>query len=63
MTDRKALDHPADVDAIDGEVTVNGPGRLGVSLTPKAARETGRRLEEFATEAESSKTKRPPRPE
>jgi hypothetical protein len=49
----KAYDNPSDVDAIDGEVTVNGPDGVGVSLTPDAALETARRLIEFAGAAKA----------
>ena len=44
-------DEPSNVSAIDGEVTVNGPDGVGVSLTPDAAEETGERLKESAEEA------------
>ena len=48
---RKAYDTPAVVDAIDGDVSINGPGRIAGSITPEAAVETSRRLRAFAEKA------------
>jgi len=45
MTDRDALSKPTDVQAIEGEVALTGPGRIAGSMTPEAALETARRLE------------------
>jgi hypothetical protein len=61
MAQRNAFDSPASVEAVDGEVAIVGPGRLGVSLTPDAARETSRRLQDRATEAEEQTPDSPPR--
>jgi hypothetical protein len=51
MTPHKAYNDPSRVDAVDGEVTVNGPDGVGVSLTPDAAEETSRRLKAKAKQA------------
>jgi hypothetical protein len=48
----KAQDEPSEVAATDGRVLVDGPGGLAVTFTPRAARETGRRLGEASDEAE-----------
>ena len=40
----KVHDTPSDVTAEDGEVMVDGPGGVAVSLTPDAASETSERL-------------------
>jgi len=53
MTAHKAYDEASNVDAVDGEVTVDGPDGVGVSLTPKAAAETGRRLRDAAEAAQA----------
>ena len=37
-------DMPSDVDAEEGEVLVDGPGGIAVSLTPEGASETSDRL-------------------
>jgi hypothetical protein len=47
MTD-KAYDTPSEVTAEDGEVLVDGPDGVAVSLTPEAAAETSDRLLEQA---------------
>jgi hypothetical protein len=51
MDQRDALDEPALVTAIDGEVAIDGPGRMAGSLTPDAADETARRLHAQASDA------------
>ena len=43
MTD-KTHDEPSEVDAEEGEVIVDGPDGVAVTLTPDAAAETGDRL-------------------
>lgn len=53
---RAPYDEASSVTAEDGEVIVEGPGGVAVSLTPDAAEETGRRLIEAATLA---RTQRP----
>lgn len=44
---------PSQVTAEQGEVHVDGPDGVAVSLTPEAAEETGRRLIEAAGKARS----------
>ena len=44
MTAQKAFENPGSTDAIDGEVVQQGPDGVGLSMTPDAAEETGRRL-------------------
>ncbi|MBA3677315.1 MAG: hypothetical protein H0W74_07930 [Sphingosinicella sp.] len=44
-------DSASQVTAEEGEVHVDGPGGVAVSLTPDAAEETGRRLIAAATKA------------
>jgi hypothetical protein len=51
MTDRKPHDEPSAVEAEKGEVIVDGPDGVAVSLTPGAANETSRRLLYAATRA------------
>jgi len=51
MTDRGAFDKATDVQAIEGEVALTGPGRIAGSMTPEAALETARRLETEAAAA------------
>jgi hypothetical protein len=49
---RRVYDEPSQVTPIEGEVTVQGPGTTGMSITPDAARETARRLEAAARRAD-----------
>jgi len=51
MTDRPAYDEPSEVEAKDGEVLVDGPDGVAVSLTPEAAAETSDRMMEGAATA------------
>jgi len=44
MTHEKSWDEPSEVVAEDGEVIVDGPDGVAVSLTPDAALETSERL-------------------
>lgn len=46
------FDQPSGVTAVEGEVVMDGPDGVGHSYTPFAARETGLRLIEAASEAE-----------
>jgi hypothetical protein len=48
----KVHDQPSKVFGEFGEVIVEGPGGVAVSLTPKAAREMSDRLRQCADEAE-----------
>ena len=47
----KIYDEASSVDADEGEVIVDGPDGVAVSLTPEAAEETGNRLIGKACEA------------
>ena len=53
----KTYDDPSRVGAENGEVTVNGPDGVAVSLTPEAALETGDRLIASAAEAHGQKVR------
>jgi len=53
--DEKPYDSPSDVCAEAGEVLVDGPGGVAVSLTPAAAAETSQRLLFGAAEAQGQK--------
>jgi hypothetical protein len=44
MTSAKPWDEPSEVNAEEGEVIVDGPDAVAVSLTPEAALETSDRL-------------------
>ena len=44
-------DQPSKVDAEEGEVTVDGPDGVAVSMTPEAAAETSDRLMDGAAKA------------
>lgn len=48
---REVYDHPSEVDAIDGCVTLVGPDAVDVAMTPEAAEETSDRLAENAAKA------------
>ncbi len=49
---RDVYDDPSQVSAVDGEVTVMGPGATSMSITPGAARDTAKRLEAAAAQAD-----------
>lgn len=51
----KPISEPMRVQPIDGEVVVLGPEALGMSLTPEAAEESGRRLVQAAQEARAQR--------
>ncbi len=42
--EQTAYDEATKVSAVDGEVVLDGPDGVGLSMTPQAAAETGRRL-------------------
>ena len=44
-------DEPFDVDVLDGEVVILGPGSAGIALTAAAAAESARRLAAAARNA------------
>jgi hypothetical protein len=48
----KPYNEPTSIDAIDGEVTLDGPDGVGLSMTPEAAKITSERLKEGAERAE-----------
>jgi hypothetical protein len=52
MAAQHAYNDPTKVTVVDGEVALDGPDGVGLSMTPQAARETGRRLIAAAEEAE-----------
>ena len=47
------FDQPSQVDPIEGQVSLRGPGAATAALTPGAARETAARLEAAADRAQS----------
>ena len=51
----KVHDEPSTVASEDGQVTVDGPDGVAVTMTPEAAEETGHRLIAHASEAVGSK--------
>ena len=51
MNNLNSHGEPSDVVAEEGEVIVEGPNGVAVTLTPDAAEETGRRMMEAASEA------------
>lgn len=52
------FDEPSQVDPVDGEVTLRGPGPTGIAMTPQAARETAARLAAAAARAEQGHVER-----
>ena len=63
-------DQPTDVTPENGQVHLDGPDGVAVSMTPEAAEETGERLERAAIEAhgqrlvaeEDERRRKTPRP-
>jgi hypothetical protein len=51
MDSHDALPEPSEVVAEQGDVIVEGPNGVAVTLTPEAAEETGRRMMRAASEA------------
>jgi hypothetical protein len=51
MESVRSHSEPSDVNAEAGQVLVEGPDGVAVSLTPDAAEETGRRMINAASEA------------
>jgi len=51
MAKEKVYDEASNVTAKDGEVVVDGPDHVDVTVTPEAAIETGERLIEGAAHA------------
>lgn len=50
---QEPFDQPSQVAPVEGEVSLRGPGPVGVSMTPQAARRTASRLEDAAERAEA----------
>ena len=48
-----AFDQPGKAQSVEGEVTLLGPGKTGLSLTPDAARRTAASLEAAARDADA----------
>lgn len=55
MNRSRVYDDPSEVTAEDGEVMVDGPDGVSVSLTPEAAEEIARRLIAAAAEARAQR--------
>jgi hypothetical protein len=53
--DSKTHDEPSNVSAEQGEVVVDGPDGVAVTLTPDAAEETSQRLTDGAAQARGQK--------
>lgn len=51
MQSKPAYDEATKVSAVEGEVVLDGPDGVGLSMTPRAAAETGRRLQDGAEAA------------
>lgn len=51
MPDEKVYDEASEVKATDGNVVVDGPDHVDVTVTPEAAVETGERLIDKAAHA------------
>lgn len=49
--EQKVYDEPSTVESEEGQVFVDGPDGVAVSLTPEAAEETGERLIDNAVDA------------
>lgn len=60
MASTEAYDEPTKVAAVDGEVSLDGPDGVGLSMTPDAADETGRRLQKGAAEARTQRSSQTP---
>lgn len=56
------FDEPSHVEAVDGEVVVDGPDGVAVSLTPDAAMATADRLADAAVEAHGQRLMKRDRP-
>jgi hypothetical protein len=59
--DNKLHDEPSEVQADEGEVLVDGPNGVSVSLTPEAALETSERLVDGAIKAKGQIASEPAR--
>jgi hypothetical protein len=52
-----AYDTPTRVAQVDGEVVLDGPDGIGLSMTPAAAEESAKRLAKGAAEAKRARRK------
>lgn len=52
---REVYETPSDVSAEQGEVIIDGPDGVAISMTPEAARETSTRLHRAAQEADEQR--------
>ena len=59
--DARIHDEPSEVEAEEGEVLVDGPDGVAVTLTPEAAIETGDRLFTAGIKAQGQRVERPRR--
>ncbi len=55
LTSKPAFSDPTKVTAEEGEVVLDGPDGVGLSMTPGAAEETSRRLKAGAEEARAQR--------
>jgi hypothetical protein len=51
-------DKPTRAHAVDGEVTLTGPGNIGLSLTPEAARASAKQIAEATEKAHRQREER-----
>lgn len=58
MSDDRTYGTPSDVSAEDGDVIVDGPDGVAISLTPEAALETSQRLLDSGLMAQGQRVKR-----
>ncbi len=58
MASKSPFDEATKVTAEQGEVVLQGPDSIGLSMTPKAAAETGRRLRDGAEQARKQAERR-----
>lgn len=63
MPHEKPYNEPSKVDAQDGEVVVDGPDGVAVSLTPEAAIETSERLLDAGLTAQGQRVDRRRKPD
>jgi hypothetical protein len=57
MPSHKAYDTPVKTTAIDGEVVLEGPDGIGLSMTPDAAEESAERLRAASAAARIQSTR------
>ena len=59
MPARKPTDRPLEVAAEEGEVLIEGPDGIALSMTPEAAEESSNRLYNSTAEARGQRIMRP----